>query len=99
MELKDGYLYIDPHVRSETINSLAKDLLPHAKGFVVVPAKDGDSWTGTRVGVVAVKAWAYATGKPIFELIDGELIPHTPQSIEPKYSSDFKVTVKNSPHI
>jgi hypothetical protein len=46
------------------------------------------SWTASRVGVTAAKAFAFATGKPIYE--NGVLT--TPEKISPYYDSDFKVT-------
>jgi len=48
------------------LNKLTADLIDKADAFAVVVGPG--SWTGSRVGVVAVKAYAIATGKPIIAL-------------------------------
>jgi len=83
---------------SETLNKIAAEFIPHADIFAVVTGPG--SWTGSRVGVVAVKSWAFATGKPIIALqnpydmrnISREFT--TIHELAPYYDSEFKVTVK-----
>ena len=87
------------------LNTVARDFIPQADCFAVVTGPG--SWTGSRVGVVAVKAWAFATGKPIIALtansIDENLINAARQKLKqkdftsirelaPHYDSEFKVT-------
>ena len=93
----------DKRRHSETINAIAKDFIPRANAFAVVNGQSSNaSWTGTRVGVVAVKAWAFATDKPIIELetasfdiarqkFDAKDFTDI-DKLEPKYSAEFKVT-------
>ena len=93
---------------SESLNDIAAKFLPEADAFAVVTCGDGSSWTGIRVGVVAVKAWALATGKPIIALgaADNETLIATARkkftnkdftdvfALAPHYDSEFKVTLK-----
>ena len=74
---------------SECLNDMVKDELHNIDGFAVVTGGKGASWTGSRVGVTAVKAWAYATGKQVYEVIET-----TPEELAPKYDAEFKVTLK-----
>ena len=61
---------VEQRRHSEVLNTVVGDWLARASGFAVVTGYG--SWTGSRVGVVAVKAWAFATGKPIVELVVGK---------------------------
>jgi hypothetical protein len=53
----------DQRRHSEVLNTVAGDFVPRASAFAVVTGPG--SWTGSRVGVTAVKAWAFATGRPV----------------------------------
>ena len=95
---------------SECLNEIVSGLVPDLRGasaFAVVNAHG--SWTGVRVGVVAVKAWSLATGRPIIELpaaeSDEELFKLARAKydlgeftemhrLEPYYDAEFKVTQK-----
>ena len=48
------------------LNKLTRDLIDRAGAFAVVVGPG--SWTGSRVGVVAVKSYALATGRPVVAL-------------------------------
>jgi len=50
------------------------------------------SWTASRVGVTAARAFAYATGKPLYE--NGKEV--NLRTVAPFYNSDFKVTIKGT---
>ena len=91
---------------SEVLNIVAGDWVRVVDAYaVVVGGREGQSWTGSRVGVVAVKAWAFATGKPVIILdsVDFSVVrdKYTTQQfasihdIQPEYSSEFKITIKN----
>jgi len=85
--------------QAETINAMYADQIAKADAFAIV--QRAGSWTGSRVGVVAVKAWSYATGKPIIELpeedmelakqkyLAGEFTDL--RKLEPFYDSEFIV--------
>jgi len=91
---------------SEVLNTVASDFVRQADAFAVVTGPG--SWTGSRVGVVAVKAWAMATQKPIIQLTmdNGQWTiddvrrkfknkDFTPiHELKPYYDSDFKITPK-----
>ena len=97
---------------SECLNEIVSGLMPDLRGacaFAVVNAHG--SWTGVRVGVVAVKAWSLATGRPIIELSavedDEELFNLArakydlgefvgARELSPYYNSEFKITKKTS---
>jgi len=89
------------------LNKLTREFIANADAFAVVTGPG--SWTGSRVGVVAVKAYSLASGKPIIELRANEnleeLIAEARQkfamknftdvrNLQPYYDSEFKVTVK-----
>jgi|GEM_PF-990418 len=75
---------------SECINDMAGDL-DDIDGFAVVTGGEGASWTGSRVGVVAAKAFAMSTGKPVYEVREV-----TARELAPKYDAEFKITPKNT---
>jgi len=89
---------------SEIINTLAAPLIPLAAAFAVVTGFG--SWTGSRVGVVAAKAWSAATGKPIIALQKPDLNGLLKTAFEkfrareftdahllaPQYNAEFRVT-------
>jgi len=63
----------DQRRHSVCLNDVARDFIPLASAFAVVVGPG--SWTGSRVGVVAVKAWSLALERPVISLIspdDGE---------------------------
>jgi len=86
---------------SEMLNTVVGDWLNMADAFAVVTI--GNSWTGTRVGATAVKAWAMASGKPIIELdkpcFDTARLKFKSgdftdiYALQPKYNAEFKVTL------
>jgi len=93
----------DQRRHSESLNDIVGDWVQIADAFAVVTGPG--SWTGSRVGVVAVKAWAFATGKPVIALtggIDGAWEKFQKKeftqikNLAPKYDAEFKVTLKNS---
>ena len=101
----DGGQEIKRH--SEIINAVAAPYIADADAFAVITGMDGGSWTGSRVGVVAVKAWAYATAKPIVSIYDdgthADLIGAAWQMLQkkqftdaktlaPRYDAEFKIT-------
>ena len=56
----------EQRAHDRNLNKLTGEFLDKADAFAVVTGPG--SWTGSRVGVVAVKAYALVTGKPIIEL-------------------------------
>ncbi|MDR0461841.1 MAG: hypothetical protein LBG88_00700 [Christensenellaceae bacterium] len=61
-------------------------------GFEIVNTNT-KSWTASRVGVTAIKALAFGTGKPVYE--NGKQIDiHT---LEPYYNAEFIVNKSNTP--
>lgn len=96
---------------SEALNQIVGTVLEKCgKKFADVSAfavvNGSGSWTGTRVGVVAVKAFSFATGKPILELcadtrenlfkaarakFDARDFVGAAE-IEPRYDAEFAVT-------
>jgi len=89
------------------INKLTAGLIERADAFAVVTGPG--SWTGSRVGVVAVKAYALATGKPVIALHAAksreELVAEarrkykageftSARDLVPHYDAEFKVTLK-----
>ena len=96
----------DQRRHSVCLNDVANDFLPAALAFAVVTGTG--SWTGSRVGVVAVKAWAFATGKPVIALTSDvkDLVTSAREKFDakdftdvnalaPLYDSEFKITPKN----
>ena len=92
----------DQRKHSQCLNDVAKDFISKASAFAVVTGPG--SWTGSRVGVVAVKAWSLATGKPIISLRSGENLAELARkkfdskdftdikALAPFYDSEFKIT-------
>jgi len=66
----------EPRRHSEVLNTIVGDFVSRASAFAVVTGPG--SWTGSRVGVVAVKAYALATGKPIVALENSPLSKGVP---------------------
>jgi tRNA A37 threonylcarbamoyladenosine modification protein TsaB len=94
------------------LNRLTEDLIDKASAFAVVIGYG--SWTGSRVGVAAVKAYAVAENKPVIALLATEnredLIAEvrrkfdakeftSAQRLAPVYDSEFKITPPKKPHI
>jgi hypothetical protein len=91
---KENLLLIDTsadYCHSDKINDVFRDKIHDCDGFEVINRNE-KSWTATRVGITAVKAWAYGTGKPIFE--NGREM--SPYELTPYYNSEFKVTTKKN---
>ena len=97
----------EQRAHDRNLNKLTVDLIDHAEAFGVVTGPG--SWTGSRVGVVAVKAYALATGKPIIALTANESRETlaaaawkkyidkdftTARELMPFYDAEFKVTIK-----
>jgi len=88
---------------SESINQIAKEFLtPDLDAFAVVCGSG--SWTGSRVGVVAVKSWALVFNKPIIALTQDDNIDTAREKflskdftsindLAPIYDSEFKITL------
>ena len=92
-----------PRRHSESLNTISKSFIPNADAFAVVTGPG--SWTGSRVGVVAVKAWALVTGKPIiattnptedlFTIVREKFASRDfteVHELSPFYDSEFKLT-------
>jgi len=90
---------------SETLNEIVGDWCRVVDAYAVVTGPG--SWTGSRVGVVAVKGWAFALGKPVIALgamdDNDELVLLAKKKfvnkdftdvkkLAPYYDSEFKVT-------
>ena len=82
------------YCHSDRINKTFGDLIHQCDGFEIIN-RNAKSWTASRVGVTAVKAWAYATGKPVYQ--DGQLVDI--KTLEPYYNAEFAVTIKPKNHI
>jgi len=102
-------IFDEQRAHDRNINRLTRDFIPQASAFAVVTGPG--SWTGSRVGVVAVKAYAITTGKPVVELQikdrREELIKEARRKftageftdvreLAPYYDAEFKVTVKKT---
>ena len=98
----------EQRAHDRNLNKLTADLIDKADAFAVVVGPG--SWTGSRVGVVAVKAYALATSKPIIALQAksdrAALIAEAKskfaakqftsiRDIQPLYDSEFKITPKS----
>jgi len=80
----------DTRRHSEVLNEVVGDWVHQCDGFDIVTGGEGASWTGSRVGIVAVKAWALATCKPIF--VDGVQV--SMHELAPNYDAEFIVGKK-----
>ena len=78
------------YCHSDHINRQFGDSVRTADGFEIINRNE-TSWTASRVGVTAVKAWAFATGKPVYQ--NGTQIDI--RKLDPYYNSEFKVTIKS----
>jgi|GEM_PF-4979930 len=59
------------------------------EGFALTNC-NAKSWTGSRVGIIALKAWAWALDKPVFE--NGKQIDI--HELQPFYNAEFKIDCK-----
>ena len=100
-------IFKEQRAHDRNLNKLTHDWIDKANAFAVVTGPG--SWTGSRVGVVATKAYALATGKMVIALTANEnrdiLIAEAKQKyknkefinvreLSPTYDSEFKVTLK-----
>ena len=93
-------VFPEQRAHDRNLNRLTSDWVEQVDAFAIV--QRAGSWTGNRIGVVAVKAYAIVTEKPIMSLTKRCIEQarrkfrakefFTAREIEPYYDAEFKVT-------
>jgi hypothetical protein len=84
----------ESYCHSDRINAVFRDKIHDCDAFEIINHNE-TSWTASRVGIVALKGWAYGTGKPVYEIdANGKRKAVDIKHLKPYYNADFKVTVK-----
>jgi len=78
------------YCHNDRINAVFADKIHDCDGFDLINLNK-TSWTASRVGITAVRAWAFALNKPIYE--NGKLVDI--HKLEPYYDAEFQVAKKN----